>query len=82
MAFCGAIAGAAMDVYNVEPLPIDHPFRGIENTVVTPHLGYVTVDSYRGMFKDAVENIQSFMLGDPTRVLNAAVLERPNLRKI
>jgi len=78
----GAIAGAALDVYNVEPLPIDHPFRGIENTVVTPHLGYVTVDSYRGMFKDAVENIQSFMLGDPTRVLNAAVLERPNLRKI
>lgn len=78
----GAIAGAGLDVFDVEPLPLDHPLRRLENTVVTPHLGYVTQESYRGMFKEAVENIQSFLVGDPTRVINPAVLERPNLRQL
>lgn len=75
-----AIAGAGLDVYDVEPLPADHPFRRLENTVVTPHLGYVTEEAYREMFANAIENIQTFLQGDPTRVINPAVLERPNPR--
>ncbi len=76
------IGGAGLDVYDVEPLPLDHPLRHMENTVVTPHLGYVTEEGYRGMFVNAVEDIQTFLKGQPVRVLNPAVLERPNLRGI
>ncbi|MBI4201688.1 MAG: D-2-hydroxyacid dehydrogenase family protein [Chloroflexi bacterium] len=76
------IAGAGLDVHDIEPLPADHPLRRLGNTVVTPHLGYVTEEGYRGMFTMAVENIQTFLKGQPTRVINPAVLERPNLRGI
>lgn len=76
------IAGAGLDVFNVEPLPQDHPLRHMENTVLTPHLGYVTEEGYRGMFSHAVENIQTYLKGQPVRVINPAVLERPNLRGI
>jgi len=65
----GTIAGAALDVYDTEPLPIDHPLRRLENTVITPHLGYVTVEGYRIFFGDAVEDIRAFLSGMPTRVL-------------
>lgn len=65
----GTIAGAALDVYDTEPLPIDHPLRRLENTVITPHLGYVTVEGYRIFFGDAVEDIRAFLSGTPTRVL-------------
>ena len=41
------IAGAAIDVFSVEPLPVDHPFRKLDNVVLTPHLGYVTEENYR-----------------------------------
>src|SRR5437773_10362441 len=74
------IAGAGLDVFEVEPLPADHPFRRLENTVITPHLGYVTVEAYRAMFANAVENIQTWLAGDPTRVINPAVLDSPKLR--
>src|SRR5712692_4931249 len=63
------IAGAALDVFDEEPLPLDHPFRRLENTVITPHLGYVTVEGYRIFFGDAVEDIRAFLNGTPTRVL-------------
>jgi phosphoglycerate dehydrogenase-like enzyme len=76
------IAGAGLDVFNVEPLPQDHPLRHMENTVLTPHLGYVTEEGYRGMYSNAVENIQTYLKGQPVRVINPAVLERPNLRGI
>ena len=75
------IAGAGLDVFDVEPLPQDHPFRRLQNTVVTPHLGYVTKEAYQGMFSNAIENIQTWLQGDPSRVINAAVLDKPNLRK-
>ncbi|MBI4233778.1 MAG: D-2-hydroxyacid dehydrogenase family protein [Chloroflexi bacterium] len=74
------IQGAGLDVYDVEPLPPDHPLRHLENTVVTPHLGYVTDDVYKRMFADAIENIQTFLKGRPVRVLNSPVLEYPKLR--
>lgn len=68
----GTIAGAALDVFDEEPLPLDHPLRRLENTVITPHLGYVTVETYRVFFGHAVEDIRAFLSGEPTRVLNAS----------
>ena len=75
------IAGAGLDVFDVEPLPQDHPFRELQNTVITPHLGYVTEDAYKAIFRNAVENIQTWLQGDPTRIINPAVFDSPNLRK-
>jgi phosphoglycerate dehydrogenase-like enzyme len=65
----GWIAGAGLDVFDVEPLPADHPLRTAPNTVLTPHLGYVTRKSYRTFFGDAVEDIAAFLAGAPVRVL-------------
>jgi phosphoglycerate dehydrogenase-like enzyme len=75
-----AIAGAGLDVFDIEPLPLDHPLRRMENTVITPHLGYVTQEGYPTMFANVIENIHTFLVGDPVRVINPDVLERPNLR--
>ena len=72
----GAIAGAALDVFDQEPLPPDHPLRRLENTVLAPHMGYVTVENYRVFFGDVVENIAAFLSGEPTRVINS-----PNPRR-
>jgi phosphoglycerate dehydrogenase-like enzyme len=63
------IAGAGLDVYDKEPLPADHPLRRLDNVVLTPHLGYVTVENYREAYGQAVENIRSFLAGTPLRVL-------------
>ncbi len=51
------IAGAALDTFDVEPLPADHPFRTLDNVLTTPHLGYVTEDLYRAFFEDTVANL-------------------------
>ncbi|HSX78125.1 MAG TPA: NAD(P)-dependent oxidoreductase, partial [Candidatus Saccharimonadia bacterium] len=67
----GTIAGAGLDVFDEEPLPLNHPFRRLENTVITPHLGYVTLETYRLFFGDAVEDMRAFLSGTPTRVINA-----------
>ena len=65
----GAIAGAGLDVYDEEPLPPDHPLRRLPNTVITPHLGYVTEETYRIFYSQAVEDIHAFLAGAPARVL-------------
>ncbi len=65
----GQIAGAALDVYDTEPLPLGDPLRTAPNTVLTPHLGYVTDDTYRVFFGDAVEDIAAFAAGAPVRVI-------------
>jgi len=57
------IAGAALDVFSVEPLPVDHPLRGLDNAVLTPHLGYVTEDSFRKHYQQMVANISAWMDG-------------------
>ena len=66
----GSIAGAALDVYDTEPLPLSHPLRTAPNVVLTPHLGYVTEDSYRVFYGDAAEDIVAFAQGSPVRVLS------------
>jgi phosphoglycerate dehydrogenase-like enzyme len=65
----GTIAGAGLDVYDTEPLPAGHPLRSAPNTVLTPHLGYVSSGTYARYFADAVEDIAAFLRGEPVRVL-------------
>jgi phosphoglycerate dehydrogenase-like enzyme len=64
------ISGAALDVYDIEPLPADHPLRGLSNVVLTPHLGYVTRETYEIFFRDAVADIAAYRAGDPVRVIS------------
>ncbi len=66
----GVIAGAGLDVYDVEPLPADHPYRTLPNVVLTPHIGYVTGNSYRLFYGEIVENVEAWLAGSPIRVLN------------
>ena len=66
----GTIAGAGLDVYDTEPLPLGDSLRLAPNTVLTPHLGYVTDDTYRVFYGEAVEDIAAFVQGDPIRVLS------------
>jgi phosphoglycerate dehydrogenase-like enzyme len=65
----GEIAGAGIDVYDAEPLAPDHPLRDTPHTVLTPHLGYVTEDTYRVFFEDAVEDVLAYLDGAPVRVI-------------
>jgi phosphoglycerate dehydrogenase-like enzyme len=65
------IAGAGIDVYDVEPLPVDHPFRKLDNAVITPHLGYVTAENYRRFYGQMVDNIRGWLDGKPARVIAA-----------
>ena len=63
------IAGAALDVYDVEPLPPGHPFRSLDNTILSPHKGYVTEETYRVFYEGTVEAIRAWLDGTPIRVL-------------
>jgi phosphoglycerate dehydrogenase-like enzyme len=63
------IAGAAIDVFSVEPLPVDHPFRKLDNLVLTPHLGYVTEEGFRNHYRQMVEGIDAWFKGEPARRL-------------
>jgi D-3-phosphoglycerate dehydrogenase len=63
------IAGAGLDVFDVEPLPVDHPFRKLDNVVLTPHLGYVSQQNYQRYYPDIVENIRGWLDGKPVRVI-------------
>ncbi|MEU7893660.1 D-2-hydroxyacid dehydrogenase family protein [Nonomuraea sp. NPDC049152] len=64
-----AIAGAGLDVFDIEPLHAGHAFRVLPNVLATPHLGYVTMANYRTYFREAAENVTAFLFGTPLRVL-------------
>lgn len=71
----GRIAGAGLDVYDIEPLPADHPLRSAPRAVLTPHLGYVSDTSFDAFYGQTVENIASWLDGKPIRVVNPEVLQ-------
>lgn len=64
------IAGAALDVFEYEPLPAMHPFRTLENVLATPHVGYVSRQNYEQFFSQMIEDIQAWSAGSPVRLLN------------
>jgi phosphoglycerate dehydrogenase-like enzyme len=66
---------AALDVFDIEPLPPTHPLRRAPNTVLSPHLGYVTRDNMTSFFVQSVENIRAWQAGAPIRVVNPEVLK-------
>ena len=63
------IAGAGLDTFGQEPLPVDHPLRKLDNVVLTPHLGYVTEQNYRRYYGDMIEDIAAWIDGKPVRVM-------------
>ncbi|KAI0778467.1 D-isomer specific 2-hydroxyacid dehydrogenase [Trametes elegans] len=63
------IAGAGLDVFEEEPLPLDHPLRKLSNVTLSPHMGYVSDSNYEAFWGETVENIAAFLDGRPTRVL-------------
>ena len=66
----GAIAGAGLDVFDIEPLPQNHPLRGLDNAVLTGHTGYVMRENYVTGYGGAVEAISAWLNGEPIRLLN------------
>lgn len=68
---------AALDVFDQEPLPPEHPLRRAPNTVLTPHVGYCTPESYAQFYRESIENILAFLAGQPIRLLNPTVVPRP-----
>jgi phosphoglycerate dehydrogenase-like enzyme len=65
----GQLAGAGLDVFDREPLPLDHPFRSLDNVVVTPHVGYVTEDLFRTVWQGMAEDVAAYLAGAPVRVV-------------
>ncbi len=64
------IAGAAVDVFDREPVAKDHPYLALDNLLATPHLGYVTEENYRQIYGEAVEDIRAFLQAKPIRAIN------------
>ena len=70
----GKLSGAGLDVYDEEPLPLEHPLRRFDNVVLLPHRGYATVEILTERYQHAMENILSFLDGKPVNVINAEAL--------
>ena len=65
------IAGAGLDVFDQEPLPSEHPFKRLDNIVMTPHLGFVTKETYQAFYAETIEDIASYLVSQPVRVMNS-----------
>jgi phosphoglycerate dehydrogenase-like enzyme len=70
------IAGAGLDVYDIEPLPPDHPLRLLPNVTLSPHLGYVTREMLTAFYSDTVEAVVAWLNGTPIRIANPEALQR------
>lgn len=70
----GHLGHAALDVYDWEPLPAGHALRALQNVTLSPHLGYVSEDVFRGFYADAIEDIEAWLAGTPIRVMNPEAL--------
>ena len=66
----GTIAGVGLDVFDIEPMPPDHPFRRLDRVVATPHLGYTCLEGFRKFFDQGIEDIDAWLEGKPIRVMN------------
>ncbi|RGP36163.1 D-2-hydroxyacid dehydrogenase family protein [Pseudotabrizicola alkalilacus] len=64
----GRLRGAGIDVYDHEPLPGDHPLRGLPNALLTPHLGYAVAETFETFYRETVENLDSWLNGTPIRL--------------
>src|SRR5215471_19713443 len=74
------IAGAGLDVFDQEPLPPGHPLTVLDNTLLVPHIGYVTREQYQVRYRDTVEDIAAYLRGEPLRVLNPEALDTARKR--
>ena len=72
----GRIGGAGLDVFDEEPLPSDHPFLTLPNTLLTPHIGFVTEEGYQSFYRSALANIKAFLAGEPTNAINPEALQK------
>ncbi len=68
----GRIGGAGLDVFEIEPLPANHPFRILPNVLATPHVGFVTEENYRIFFEESLENLQAYLSGSPIRTITGS----------
>jgi phosphoglycerate dehydrogenase-like enzyme len=68
------IAGAGLDVFDVEPLPLDHPLRRLPNTVLTPHIGYASKESYALYYAQMLEDVEAWLAGSPIRHILSTVV--------
>lgn len=72
----GHLGGVGLDVFDIEPLPMDHPLRRFENAILLSHRGYATVEILRERYEQAMTNILKFIEGEPLKLLNPEVLNR------